>query len=272
MTMGTRLKGMRQVKGWSQAEVADQLVISRQSISKWELDQSLPDLTMLKKLAILYDFSLDELLQLKEEKIMALTGMTAQDMAEKTVTLLCPNQVPTETQITFLEEKFFIPISHQLAPEKVLWQTVIPALPTGVGSNLSADCPTDTEESQLYQQYFRGDNGYYLILTAAGLFKTTPVEWFETKKLKRILFAELEILAIAPYFNVKHTMGNKSALFYGKKNGNYDLFAIQKPAAEALTQVMTYLDPEAVFFKQYTKLYGLKLSKLWRKKKRLTDE
>lgn len=37
-------------------------------------------------------------------------------------------------------------------------------------------------------------------------------------------------------------------------------------------QVMTYLDPEAVFFKQYTKLYGLKLSKLWRKKKRLTDE
>lgn len=242
MTMGTRLKRMRQEKGWSQAEVADRLVISRQSISKWELDQSLPDLTLLKKLAILYDFSLDELLQLKEEKIMALTSMTAQDMAEQTGKILVANPERTEAQLTFLEEQLFIPILHQLLPEKVLWQTVIPAVPIGAGSNLSADCPTDTVASRIYQQLFRGDNGYYLILTENGLFKTTPVDWFEARKLNQVLFDELEVLAVAPYFDPKYTVGNQLALFYGEKDGSYDLFVIQKTAADALIQVMKYLD------------------------------
>lgn len=49
MSIGYQLKELRIKKGMSQQEVAERLLITRQSISKWELDKGIPDLDMLKK-------------------------------------------------------------------------------------------------------------------------------------------------------------------------------------------------------------------------------
>ncbi len=62
MTLGKRLKKVRIEKGFSQAEVADFLNISRQSISRWETDKSYPDIDNLVELSKYYEVSIDELL------------------------------------------------------------------------------------------------------------------------------------------------------------------------------------------------------------------
>ena len=44
MTMADRIQSLRKTKGISQEELADQIGVSRQAVSKWESEQSNPDL------------------------------------------------------------------------------------------------------------------------------------------------------------------------------------------------------------------------------------
>lgn len=57
----TQLKTIRQAKNLSQDALAEQLFISRQSISKWENGDATPDLENLIKLAKVLGVTLDEL-------------------------------------------------------------------------------------------------------------------------------------------------------------------------------------------------------------------
>ena len=62
MSLGNSLFTARKKSGLSQEEVAEQLGVSRQTISKWETDDTLPDIRQSKRLAVLYRLSLDELI------------------------------------------------------------------------------------------------------------------------------------------------------------------------------------------------------------------
>lgn len=62
MTLGNHLYNARKKSGLSQEDVAAKLGVSRQTISKWELDETLPDIRQAKRLAVLYHLSLDELI------------------------------------------------------------------------------------------------------------------------------------------------------------------------------------------------------------------
>lgn len=62
MTLGERLTCKRKEKGLSQEEVANTLNVTRQTVSKWELDQSLPDFDKIIPICKLYDITSDELL------------------------------------------------------------------------------------------------------------------------------------------------------------------------------------------------------------------
>lgn len=61
MTLGANIARLRTQKNWSQGDLADALDISRQSVSKWETDTSIPELDKLLKLAELFGVTLDEL-------------------------------------------------------------------------------------------------------------------------------------------------------------------------------------------------------------------
>lgn len=63
MSLGNNLFSARKKKGLSQEDVAEKLGVSRQTISKWETDETLPDICQSKKLATLYGLSLDELIE-----------------------------------------------------------------------------------------------------------------------------------------------------------------------------------------------------------------
>ena len=62
MSLGSSLYHARKKSGLSQENVAEKLGVSRQTISKWELDETLPDIRQAKRLAVLYHLSLDELI------------------------------------------------------------------------------------------------------------------------------------------------------------------------------------------------------------------
>lgn len=62
MNLGNNLFNARKKSGLSQEEVAEKLGVSRQTISKWELDETLPDIRQSKKLSAIYHLTLDELI------------------------------------------------------------------------------------------------------------------------------------------------------------------------------------------------------------------
>ena len=63
MSLGNSLYNARKKSGMSQEEVAEKLGVSRQTISKWELDETLPDIRQSKRLSGLYHLTLDELIE-----------------------------------------------------------------------------------------------------------------------------------------------------------------------------------------------------------------
>ena len=63
MNLGNNLFKARKKAGLSQETVAEKLGVSRQTISKWETDETVPDIYQSKKLAKLYNLSLDELIE-----------------------------------------------------------------------------------------------------------------------------------------------------------------------------------------------------------------
>lgn len=62
MSLGERLLEFRKAKQLSQEEVADNLNVTRQTVSKWETDQSTPDFDKIVPLCELYNVSSEELL------------------------------------------------------------------------------------------------------------------------------------------------------------------------------------------------------------------
>lgn len=62
MNLGNNLFQSRKKAGLSQETVAEKLGISRQTISKWETGETIPDIYQAKKLSKIYNISLDDLI------------------------------------------------------------------------------------------------------------------------------------------------------------------------------------------------------------------
>lgn len=67
MTIGEQIQTIRISKGMTQECLAELLDVSRQSISKWELGQSIPDVEKIIRMSELFQISTDTLLLRKEE-------------------------------------------------------------------------------------------------------------------------------------------------------------------------------------------------------------
>ena len=85
MTLGESITRLRTQKGWSQGDLADALDVSRQSISKWETDTSVPELEKLIRLSELFGVTLDALVR----------GERAETQTETAAHAAPPQSVPT---------------------------------------------------------------------------------------------------------------------------------------------------------------------------------
>lgn len=85
MGLGNNLFQARKKKGMSQEEVAEKLGVSRQTISKWETDETLPDIRQSKKLSVLYGLSLDELIEfdIDVKEIQEMIDKTSEKISDK---------------------------------------------------------------------------------------------------------------------------------------------------------------------------------------------
>lgn len=63
MEFNNKLYNLRKQKGFSQEELANRLNVSRQTVSKWELGDSTPDMEKLIAISDLFEVSLDELVK-----------------------------------------------------------------------------------------------------------------------------------------------------------------------------------------------------------------
>lgn len=63
MSLGSSLYHAWKKSGLTQENVAEKLGVSRQTISKWETNETLPDIRQSKGLAVLYHMTLDELIE-----------------------------------------------------------------------------------------------------------------------------------------------------------------------------------------------------------------
>lgn len=66
MEFSNRLYQLRKQNGFSQEELAGRLNVSRQTVSKWEVGDSTPDMEKLSAMSDLFDVSLDYLVMGKE--------------------------------------------------------------------------------------------------------------------------------------------------------------------------------------------------------------
>ena len=101
MIFADKLIALRKKAGWSQEELAQQLNVSRQSVSKWEGAQSVPDLDKIVQLSLIFGVSTDYLL--KDE-------LEAQETAEPE-----PEQ-PVRRRVSLEEASRYLGLRKQAAP------------------------------------------------------------------------------------------------------------------------------------------------------------
>ncbi|MDD3795016.1 MAG: helix-turn-helix domain-containing protein [Lachnospiraceae bacterium] len=85
MNLGNNLFHARKKCGLSQEVVAEKLGVSRQTISKWETDETVPDIRQSKRMAVLYNMSLDELIDfdIDIKEIQEIIDKTSEKTEEK---------------------------------------------------------------------------------------------------------------------------------------------------------------------------------------------
>ena len=76
MSIGERIQALRKQRGMSQEQLADALSVSRQAVSKWETDESQPDIERLAEISSMFNVSTDYLIK---GEYSANTGARAAD-------------------------------------------------------------------------------------------------------------------------------------------------------------------------------------------------
>lgn len=80
---GLRLKELREAKRLSQTDVADRLEVTRSTISGYECNTITPSVEQLKRLAVLYNASLDYIMGMDDRSALYLDDLT--ESQQKTV-------------------------------------------------------------------------------------------------------------------------------------------------------------------------------------------
>ena len=76
MTFGNRIAALRKERGMTQEMLANNLGVTNQAVSKWENDQSYPDIEQLPNLADLFGVSIDSLFG-REQKALTVVEQSA---------------------------------------------------------------------------------------------------------------------------------------------------------------------------------------------------
>ena len=94
MSFSEKLSILRKRRGMSQEQLAEMLDVSRQSVSKWETQQALPETTKIIMIANIFNVSIDSLLKDDlsiefDDAVSIVSNTTEKDVAEETAVMYC---------------------------------------------------------------------------------------------------------------------------------------------------------------------------------------
>ncbi|MDF2845808.1 MAG: DNA-binding protein [Herbinix sp.] len=95
MTLGEKLLFLRKAKSLSQEQLASEITVSRQAISKWELGESLPDTENIKQIMKIFDVTADFLLN--DEIDIPITKSVNEETEEDVAFLLLKNELKDDS-------------------------------------------------------------------------------------------------------------------------------------------------------------------------------
>ena len=75
-----RIKALREARGWTQAELARRMNITRNGVNSWEQGLSMPSPACLVDLAKLFSVSTDYLLGVERLESVNVTGLNEEDI------------------------------------------------------------------------------------------------------------------------------------------------------------------------------------------------
>ena len=107
MILADKIISLRKKAGWSQEELAEQLGVSRQSVSKWEGAQSMPDMEKILQLSKLFGVTTDYLLKDEIEELPL--------NEQKPIT-----DEPSLRRVTMEEASRYLDLSRSNAPKNAL--------------------------------------------------------------------------------------------------------------------------------------------------------
>ena len=87
MILADKIISLRKKNGWSQEQLAEQLHISRQSVSKWESGASIPDLDKILKMSAIFGVSTDYLLKDELEEETSVDDSYSEELTGRVVSL-----------------------------------------------------------------------------------------------------------------------------------------------------------------------------------------
>ncbi|NBH79529.1 XRE family transcriptional regulator [Clostridiaceae bacterium] len=76
-----RIKSLRTARGWTQADLARRLGITRNGVNSWEQGLSMPSPAFLVELAKVFSVSTDYLLGIERLESLNVTGLAERDVA-----------------------------------------------------------------------------------------------------------------------------------------------------------------------------------------------
>lgn len=79
--LGERIKELRMAMNINQVYLAEQMGVSKQSVSNWENDNILPSVDVLVKLAKFFHVSCDYLLGINSDKVVNVSGLSDEQIA-----------------------------------------------------------------------------------------------------------------------------------------------------------------------------------------------
>lgn len=211
MILADKIVSLRKKAGWSQEELAEQLGVTRQSVSKWEGAQSVPDMDKVVQMSRLFGVTTDYLLKDEiEEQAAALVeesplrrvtmGQAADYLARRRAAapkvafavLLCIVSPVTLLLLAALSEVQRFPISGNAAAGIGLCVMLV-LLAVAVSIFLRADA--DVRDYRfLEEEPFETEYG------VTGMVRQRQREYADTRTRYTTIGAVLYVLAAAPLF------------------------------------------------------------------------
>lgn len=88
MNLGNKIVNLRKKNNLSQEELAEKVGVTRQTISKWELEETTPDIKQAKELSKIFNISLDELTNNDTNNILITKVSNTERLAGITIKIL----------------------------------------------------------------------------------------------------------------------------------------------------------------------------------------